>query len=150
MEIVFQNSTSDKKYSSRFFEKVLNSVVKTTGLRNKNIQVSVSLVEGRKIRSLNNKYRHKDRVTDVLSFPMAEKKEIHDPKTKVGDLGDVFICLPFAKKEAKRENIDIERKLARLTAHGFLHLIGYDHETSKAEEKKMLELEDKILTSLNK
>lgn len=96
------------------------------------------------MRELNKKYRNKDKVTDVLSFPMVEESE----KLETLDLGDIFICLSFAKNEAKSENISIEEKLAQLTVHGFLHLIGYDHEKSKKEEIKMFGLENKILNNL--
>jgi probable rRNA maturation factor len=101
-----------------------------------------------KIQELNKKYRGKNKVTDVLSFPMSEKIEIGSKKSEVKDIGDIFICLPFAKKTAKSENVDIEDKLARLTVHGFLHLLGYDHERSSAEEKNMFSLEDNILRKL--
>ncbi|MBI2065185.1 MAG: rRNA maturation RNase YbeY, partial [Candidatus Yanofskybacteria bacterium] len=51
-------------------------------------------------------------------------------------------------REAKRENISIERKLAQLTVHGFLHLQGYDHELSENSARKMFKLERKILSKI--
>ena len=167
MDIVFQNLTADppssrlrrasKKYTSKFFEKILNAGIKELKLGNpkktqsdleasKNIEVSVNLVGEAKIKQLNNKYRHKNNVTDVLSFPMSEKPS---RKLHTTDLGDIFICLSFAKNEAKRENISIDRKLAQLTVHGFLHLLGYDHENSVVKARKMEKLEEAILNRLS-
>ena len=165
-DVVFQNTTEDKSFGKDLFEKVIKAGIIELGLDTKNIGVSINLVGEEKIIELNKKYRDKDKVTDVLSFPM-QSEGLHRPegakrlegpapfdyaqgKSNAGafDLGDIFICLPFAKKEAKSENIGIDRKLARLTVHGFLHLMGYDHEVSKKEETKMLSLENKILNHL--
>ena len=145
IDLVFQNLTSDKSFKDNFFKKILSLVAEELKLK-KNIEVSLSLVGESKIKELNNKYRNKNKVTDVLSFPMIQdtKYVTHDT-----DLGDIFICLPFAKNQTKSENISIERKLAQLTVHGFLHLAGYDHEKSTGEAKKMFDLENRILKKLS-
>ena len=64
------------------------------------------------------------------------------------NLGDIFICLPVAKKYAARENVSLDYKLAFLVVHGFLHLLGYDHEKSTEEKEKMFTLQDKILEKI--
>lgn len=162
LDLVFQNSTIDpplprlrrasKKYNSKFFEKILISSIKELKLNDKKIATSVNLVGEAKIKELNKKYRNKDKVTDVLSFPMVEKlsKKLQTTNYKLQDtdLGDIFICLPFAKKRAKSENVSIDKELARLTVHGFLHLLGYDHEKSGKEEERMFGIEEKILLKL--
>lgn len=161
MELVFKNLTSDKQYSSKLFEKILAAAIKELK-PGKNIELSVNLVGEAKIRALNKKYRNKNKVTDVLSFPMMKssnletrdkkqgktEKLVSDRLSLVADLGDIFICLPFAKKEAKSENITMEDKLARLTVHGLLHLLGYDHEKSKHDADRMDKLESRILNRL--
>ena len=72
-----------------------------------------------------------------LEFAVGRGKKAFDKRSDI------------AKKEAKRENIDTKEKLAQLTVHGFLHLLGYDHEKSKKDSKKMFDLENKILNSIN-
>lgn len=144
LDFILQNKTSDKTFTPEFFEKVLNTAIIELNIDKEKIETSLNLVEEAEIKELNNKYRAKDKVTDVLSFPIEEKPL----KSGIWPLGDIFICVSFAKNEAKRENISIEDKLAQLTVHGFLHLLGYDHEKSEDAEK-MLSLEDKILTRLN-
>ena len=162
LDVVFQNTTDDKSFRKDLFEKIIKVGITELGLDTKNIDISINLVGEEKIRELNKKYRNKDQVTDVLSFPMLKDSNLETRDKKqvkseilvsgrlslVADIGDIFICLPFAKKEAKSENIDIDRKLAQLTVHGFLHLMGYDHELSKLDAEKMSGLEKRILKNL--
>lgn len=115
-------------------------------IKDKNIEVSLNLVGEAKIRELNKKYRNKNKITDVLSFPLEEKSL---KNYGILSLGDIFICLPFAKKEAIADKMTLQAKLAQLTMHGFLHLLGYDHEISAKETKRMFGLENKILEQLN-
>lgn len=111
-------------------------------LRLKNTELSVSLVTDAAIRKLNRAWRKKDKATDVLSFP-ADPPPKGMPGPRV--LGDVVISLDTAVRVAKEDGRDLEAELARYLAHGVLHLLGYDHERSKTEEKKMRALEEKLL-----
>jgi len=152
LDLVFQNSTSDKFPKKDFFEKIISIGAGKLNMKVKHVGISLNLVEDGRIKELNKKYRRKNKVTDVLSFPMTDapskKLRVTSYELPVTDLGDIFICLPFAKKQAKSENVSIDRKLAQLTVHGFLHLAGYDHEVSRQEAGKMLNLENKILNKL--
>jgi probable rRNA maturation factor len=91
--------------------------------------VSLSFVTRRKMKSLNRRYRGKDRPTDVLSFNMDEGKL----------LGDVLICPDVAKSNAREYGVTFDQEVARLTVHGLLHLKGMDH------GKKMFDMQDRIL-----
>ncbi|MBM4304089.1 MAG: rRNA maturation RNase YbeY, partial [Deltaproteobacteria bacterium] len=59
-----------------------------------------------------------------------------------------LICWNIAKKQARKYDTPLKEELARLTVHGVLHLFGYDHERSPSDEKKMFQLQDKILKKL--
>ena len=144
LDLVFQNYTSTKAPTEQFFIKIFEVATEALNLKNK-VELSVNLVGDNKIRALNKRHRNKNKVTDVLSFPLEEKKL---EKYGILPLGDIFICLPFAKKEAKSENVSIDRKLAQLAVHGFLHLLGYDHERSGKDADEMFRLENKILDKL--
>lgn len=72
------------------------------------------------MRSLNRRYRRKDKSTDVLSFP--------GPGGEQG-LGDVLISVPAAERNARRFGRGLEQELQVLALHGLLHVLGYDHET---------------------
>jgi len=150
ISMVFRNSTSDTTYNSKFFEKILKTAIKEIKKLSR-FSVSVNLVGEKKIQELNRKYRHKDKPTDVLSFPLVVEKDMKKllrycaTALHTVDLGDIFVCLSIAKNDAKRENITIKEKLAQLTVHGFLHLQGYEHDISRKSAEKMFLLEKKIL-----
>lgn len=149
LDFVFNNTTDAKEFRKDFFRSILKVGIKEMNLKEGNIEVSLNLVNETKIRELNKKYRNKDEVTDVLSFPMLNQGDaLQAWQGIVLTLGDIFLCLSIAKKEAKRENISMERKLTQLTVHGFLHLLGYGHELSKKDAKKMFRLENKILSKI--
>lgn len=76
-----------------------------------------------RMRSLNRRFRRKDRSTDVLSFPAGGGTL----------LGDIVICVPFAARKARRLPGGTSREMDRLLLHGYLHLLGYDHETDHGE-----------------
>jgi len=83
-------------------------------------EVSVVLAGDGLLRRLNREYRGKDRPTDVLSFPGAGGEE---------GLGDVVISVPTAARNAHRLGHSVPRELDILALHGFLHVLGHDHET---------------------
>ena len=145
LDLVFKNYTSVKSPGEKFFREILDIGIRELKIKDKNIEVGVNLVGESKIKELNKKYRNKNHVTDVLSFPLEEARL---EKYDILPLGDIFICLPFAVKEAKRQSISLKKELAWLTVHGFLHLLGYDHEKSSNDKKKMFSLENKILNKL--
>lgn len=111
------------------------------------VELSLTLCGKDKIKTLNKKYRSKDKSTDVLSFPVHNNYKILPNPV---ELGDIFICLPQAKSQARNFNITLREEILHLFVHGFLHLLGFDHEISRLEEKKMFNLEKKLLIKLGK
>lgn len=112
-----------------------------------NYEVDVSLVDEKTIQDINREYRHIDRVTDVISFAF------EDDDSSLGHinaidipimLGEIFICLPRAKEQAKEIGNTLERELMFLFVHGLLHLLGYDH-MKKEDEEVMFPLQEKII-----
>lgn len=96
-------------------------------------QVSVLLCDDEAIRLLNRDWRHKDRPTDVLSFPAAD---IDAPF-----LGDIAVAHGVALVDASEKNIGLEQHLSHLLIHGLLHLFGYDHlEDAEAAEMEAFEI----------
>ena len=110
-------------------------------------EVSVTLTDDDAIRELNRSYRQIDRPTDVLSFPLYEKDELEAAESPVA-LGDVVISLERAEKQAAEYGHSPERETAFLTVHSILHLLGYDHETSEADEADMFARQEAILTKM--
>ena len=81
--------------------------------------VTVAIVPDARVHALNRRFRRKDKPTDVLSFPAGER----------GYLGDVVIAAGVAARQAREAGHSLQTELRVLALHGFLHLLGYDHET---------------------
>jgi len=108
---------------------------------------SLAFVDARAIRKFNRLYRGKDKVTDVLSFAQRDS-EFVGPEEE-GDLGEILICLPQARIQAKQFGWDLDREVSRLLVHGLAHLIGYEHEgVSRREEEKMIRFEKAVMDKL--
>jgi probable rRNA maturation factor len=106
-----------RRLSTPRLRSVLEQAARTLGVSG---EVALVLGGDRGIRTLNARYRGKDRATDVLSFP--------GPGGEAG-LGDIVISVPTAKRNAARLGCSLAHELDVLALHGFLHVLGYDHET---------------------
>jgi len=96
-------------------------------------ELSVVLVSDREMRRLNRRYRGRDRTTDVLAFAQREG----DGGAPEGVLGDVVVSIDTARRQAAERGHTVGREVDRLLVHGLLHLLGYDHERSAAEARRM-------------
>lgn len=112
--------------------KLLGQAAEMEGINGK--EVAVTFVDNNQIQQLNRQFRDKDKATDVLSFPLEEEDA----------LGDIIISIPKAKEQAEQYGHSFEREMGFLAVHGFLHLLGYDHETEE-EEKAMFGRQERIL-----
>ena len=110
--------------------------------------VALVFISDAKMRKLNRKYRHKDKTTNVLAFAATPHPPLspgeRTSEGRVRDLGDIFISLPEAKREAKKYGWTLKYEIARLALHGFLHLLGYDH-IEDTEARRMEKIESSIL-----
>ena len=101
-------------------------------------EVSVTFVGNTGIRRFNAEYRGIDRVTDVLSFPIAEDGDLEEAFD--GEklcLGDIVLSLERAREQSEEFGHPFEREVAFLCVHSTLHLLGYDHETGEEDEADM-------------
>ncbi len=98
------------------------------------------------MRELNRQYRGKDKTTDVLSFPQIKRFERFEQlELSPIPLGDIVINLHQAKRQAKEHGLSFYDEVSWLLIHGLLHLLGYDHEKSKYQARKMREMERELL-----
>jgi rRNA maturation RNase YbeY len=102
-------------------------------LRLPDAELSLVLVSDREMRALNRRWRGRDRSTDVLSFAQREGPG----GAPDGVLGDVVISVDTARRQAAERGSTLAREADRLLIHGLLHLLGYDHERSEAEARRM-------------
>jgi probable rRNA maturation factor len=121
----------------RLFEIVIN------GEGNPDWPAAVNLVltDNPSIRQLNNEYRAIDRPTDVLSF------NIDPPEDPDGVFGEIYLSVPYVKRQAADNGNGIWAEYLMLFCHGLLHLFGYDHATS-AEEASLFRLQAGYLEEL--
>ena len=92
---------------------------------------TVALVTDGRMRTLNRDFRGLDKSTDVLSFRSTRKGG------SSGYLGDIVISVETAERQARRLRSTLPRELEILALHGFLHLLGYDHETDDGEMRRI-------------
>jgi len=105
-------------------------------------EVGIVLVDGEKMKDLNEKFRGRKMVTDVLAFPL------RDNFVSTKDLlGEVIICVERAKQEAWKRKHSLKEELTLLLVHGILHLLDYRDE-KLGERKIMQEREKEILERL--
>jgi len=107
-------------------------------------ELSLVFSDDAAIRKLNAGWRGKDKPTNVLSFPAFSWRR-GDPLPPM--LGDIAIAAETVRKEADLEGKPFEHHLTHLIVHGFLHLLGYDHETN-GEAEEMEGVERRILAAL--
>jgi probable rRNA maturation factor len=118
-------------------------------------ELSVSLVDDAEMRALNAAYRGRDRPTDVLAFALTEEAVADAPIAPLPGrpsrgriLGDVVISIDTAVMQARADRCALPVRLDALLIHGMLHLVGYDHERSAAEERRMRRKEREVRAGL--
>lgn len=105
-------------------------------------EVAVMLTDDAGIRTLNSSWRGIDKPTNVLSFPALQPEAEWKPGDAPRMLGDIAIAYETVRREADEEQRPFDHHLSHLAVHGFLHLIGYDHENDgDAEEMEALEMQ---------
>ena len=107
-------------------------------------EVSILLSDNNHVREVNHEWRALDKPTNVLSFPAVEPDKIN----KAAFLGDIILAYETIAEEAKTEGKSFADHYTHLVIHGFLHLLGYDHDTEEKAEL-MENLEIAILADLN-
>jgi probable rRNA maturation factor len=110
-------------------------------------EIAVMLTDDSGIRTLNSNWRGIDRPTNVLSFPALQPQAAQKPGDAPRMLGDIAIAYQTMRREADAEQKPFDHHLSHLAVHGFLHLIGYDHEND-TDAELMESKETEILAQL--
>lgn len=110
-------------------------------------ELAIMLTDDDGIRTLNKNWRGIDKPTNVLSFPALQPTGPREDDDAPRMLGDIAIAYQTTRTEADAERKPFENHLSHLAVHGFLHLVGYDHEKD-GDAEIMEELERKILAQL--
>ena len=125
--------------------KTVNAILDALALSR--AEVSILLLDDAGITGLNEQYLKKTGPTDVISFPM------HDgafPSVQPDLLGDIAISVPTAQRQADRRGVTLHEEMAGLFIHGILHLLGYDHELSASDSRRMKAKQRAVLAQVLK
>ena len=143
--------SEDKSWSKKirnkeiFFNKICKFFPKKYRFINKKIYVTLLLSNNTNIKKLNKRFRNKNKHTDILSFPFNET--INDFNEVY--LGDIIISFNYMNKPKNLNTRKFKEKVTKIFIHGFLHLLGFDH-NKKKEYKLMFNEEQRIFKSIQK
>ena len=152
MEIWISNEQEKIEFTSEHEDLIRRVVERALALAGAHlgteVSVSVVLVDDEAITDLNRDHRGLASPTDVLSFAQLEGEDMGDlPEGEPLPLGDIVISLERCLAQAADYGHSFERELGFLTAHGVLHLLGWDHQTPE-EEAAMMAKTEEILAGL--
>ena len=145
MPVLLRNDVcrSFPRFSELLLRRAAENILILTG--QPDTELSILLVDDDQIAELNRSWRQKSGPTNVLSFSLTEGE---DSAMAFNLLGDIVISVDTAAREAKQEGVSLHARLQALLVHGFLHLIGYDHEKSESEAVRMHIREKELLQQL--
>ncbi len=165
MLVNFNKTTFNKKYIE-FINAAYEYAVKLLKIPCKDLEVNIDFVSKKRIKELNAKFRNKDAVTDVLSFPSLLEEGVENmqlivdkldkenfgtginPENDFLFLGDICICKSVVWSQAQKYGNTKSREMTYMAVHGLLHLLGYDHMLEE-DKKIMRETEEKIMKHIN-
>jgi len=135
------SNESGVRIQRKIFEDVFD--VFTKMFKNKG-GITLVLVDDKAIKKINSKWRKKNKTTDVISFAYLEGKKM----PLLGVIGDIFISMDTANRQAKEHKHSLEKELQILFTHGLLHVFGFDHQND-SQEKEMEKWAKKILKQVH-
>lgn len=127
-----------KNVSKVFLSKWVRALSKELPLKHKKKLTDLTLIFVTKSQSkkLNKTYRNKNYATDVLSFGSYDS------------MPELVLCIDIIRQQAREHSLSFNHELGYLVLHGILHLLGYEHEKTKAGSKKMFRIQDSIFEKL--
>jgi probable rRNA maturation factor len=129
------NGQSIPRMSRREIGAFVRTVLLTLRKDDEITDVSIAFVDDSDMKSLNRRFRHRNRTTDVLTFPADET--YGDPNRKGKPLGDIVISIEQARRQAIEQRHSLATEVRYLLVHGVLHALGYDHETDNGEMNEL-------------
>lgn len=133
-EVIVQRAVPAKSLPSA--AKLKNWAIAALTKKIKSAELTIRIVDKAEMTELNSTYRHKNKPTNVLSFPFDMPEEYDE----IPLLGDIVICADVIKEEAQEQQKTPAAHWAHMVVHGTLHLLGYDHE--KNDEAEIMEAEE--------
>ncbi len=144
MKIIFEYSDHEQVgFDHDAVKKIVDETIRSSrysqALREKEITLSLATVPAQEMRRVNNDYRGKDVVTDVISVgDYSDALDINSETRKSFFLGEVIVCWDFIQKSATIYSVEAVYEFGYVVSHGVLHLLGYNHGT------EMFDLQDRV------
>ena len=147
VDVVIENKLWNKKIKSpsKYIKKKIKKIFKFNSIKRRRFSLTILLTDNSKIKYLNKKFRNKNKITDVLSFPNLEPADLKKKINTEIYLGDIALSYEIINRRSKDSNFNLE--FDKMWIHGYLHLLGYNHKKFK-DYKIMKKTEDKILKIL--
>jgi rRNA maturation RNase YbeY len=139
MTALIRDSQKNLKVDKKALQRITESLLTCSGLQDRDL--SLLLVDNKEIQALNQKFFGRDKPTNVISFSY-----IDGPPHEI--LGDIIISVERAKTEAEEAGLPFYERLSALIVHGFVHILGFDHEAGERERRRMRYREKKFLRLL--
>jgi probable rRNA maturation factor len=144
VDVVIENKLWNKKIKSpsKYIKKKIKKIFKFNSIKRRRFSLTILLTDNSKMKYLNKKFRNKNKITDVLSFPNLEPADLKKKINTEIYLGDIALSYEIINRRSKDSSFNLE--FDKMWIHGYLHLLGYDHKKFK-DYKVMKKTEDKIL-----
>ena len=143
-DVLVENKLWNKKIKdpNNYIKKKFRKLFKFHSLKQKHFSLTILLTDNSKMKYLNKKFRNKNKITDVLSFPNLKPADLKKKINTEIYLGDIALSYEIINRRSKGSSFNLE--FDKMWIHGYLHLLGYDHKKFK-DYKVMKKTEDKIL-----
>jgi len=151
----FQNKENNLIFKTSFWKKIFclwlsiiidEKIIVPSNIiyKKKTFSLSFEIIDNQEISIINKKWLNKNGPTDVISFPIILEKEFANDLLFI-ELGDLFISLEMASKQSVEFDNSLKKEMLFLASHGFLHLLGWEHE-SESQLKSMLNLQEYLIS----
>ena len=146
-DVLVENKLWNKKIKNpnNYIKKKLNKIFRFNLLKIKRFSLTILLTDNSKMKNLNKKFRNKNKITDVLSFPNLSNADLKKKINTEIYLGDIALSYEIINRRSKDSNFNLE--FDKMWIHGYLHLLGYGHKKVK-DYKVMKKIEEKIIKIL--
>lgn len=144
MSLLIRNFTN-RKIGSRKLNNIFNKFISSEKIKG-DVEVSLVFVGEKRMRGINRASRGIDKSTDVLSFEGDDRGGFVSSDEDAAYIGEIFICIPKAIRQAKLNNHSVDREIGVLLVHGLYHLLGYDH--IEDEDYVLMDKKEKELLKL--
>jgi probable rRNA maturation factor len=146
-DVLVENKLWNKKIKNpnNYIKKKLNKIFRFNLLKIKRFSLTILLTDNSKMKNLNKKFRNKNKITDVLSFPNLSNADLKKKTNTEIYLGDIALSYEIINRRSKDSNFNLE--FDKMWIHGYLHLLGYNHKKVK-DYKVMKKIEEKIIKIL--